>query len=206
MVESFRPDKILLATQNAGKVRELKEQLSVFGIGVISLLDLASHDAVEETGSTFADNAMIKAGAYAIRTGHYSLADDSGLEVDALGGRPGVYSARYGGDGLTDQDRVRLLLDELRAIQPEARTAQFVASIAFAAPDGRIIEVFEGICRGSITESPAGEGGFGYDPVFIPEGFDRTFGELSPEIKRRVSHRSKAVAKFIRFLPDFTGV
>jgi XTP/dITP diphosphohydrolase len=206
MVESLIPDKILLATQNAGKVRELKEQLSIFGIEVIALLDLASHDAVEETGSTFADNAMIKAAAYAIRTGQYSLADDSGLEVDALGGRPGVYSARYGGDGLTDQDRVRLLLDELRAIQPEARTAQFVASIAFAAPDGRIIEVFEGICRGSITESPAGEGGFGYDPVFIPEGFDRTFGELSPEIKRCVSHRSKAVAKFIRFLPDFTGV
>jgi XTP/dITP diphosphohydrolase len=206
MAKYPKPKKVLIATGNRGKITELTTQLSSIGVEVVSLADLPLGEPVEETGSTFTENAKIKAAAYAIRSGLYSLADDSGLEVDALDGRPGVYSARYGGDQLMDHERVRLLLDEMRGVQPDARTARFVASLAFAAPDGRIIEVFDGICGGSIAESPAGEGGFGYDPIFIPEGYDRTFGELSPDIKGRISHRSQAVAKFIRFLPDFTGV
>ncbi len=206
MINYPKPEKILIATGNRGKIRELTGLVSSVGIEVVSFADVPSEEPVEETGRTFAENAKIKAAAYAVRTGLYSLADDSGLEVEALGGRPGVYSARYGGDDLTEHERISLLLQELESIKPESRTARFVASLAFAAPDGRVIDVFEGVCRGSIAESPAGAGGFGYDPIFIPDGYDRTFGELSPDIKGRISHRSQAVAKFIRFLPDFTGV
>jgi XTP/dITP diphosphohydrolase len=207
MAKYPKPKKVLIATGNRGKIRELTTQLSSIGVEVASLADLPLGEPVEETGSTFTENAKIKAAAYAIRSGLYSLADDSGLEVDALGGRPGVYSARYGGDGLRDKERIRLLLDEMREIQPEARTARFVASLAFAAPDGHIIEVFEGICRGSIAESPVVRRWFRLRSDFysLRLSIERS-ANCHPMIKSNISHRSQAVARHLcDFLPDFIG-
>ena len=204
--ESLLPfTTLLLATGNAGKTVELRKLLSGIPVDLIDLSVFVSVGQVAETGSTFRENAEIKASGYAKATGVYAVADDSGLEVFALGGEPGVHSARYGGPGMNDSERTELLLENMRHLSINDRSAQFTAAISLARPDGEILYTCDAVCPGSIALSPVGNNGFGYDPVFIPEGFDLTFGELSHGVKLKISHRSKASAIFVRFLLDFTG-
>ena len=176
---------LIVATHNAGKIREIREILPGWTI--------SGEDAgVEETGSTFAENARIKARAVAARhPGAWVLADDSGLVVDALGGAPGVRSARYAGrDGDTPANNA-LLLKNLAGVAD--RRAHFACALAFIAPDGAE-RLFEGRCEGRIAEAPSGAGGFGYDPLFIPDGHNRSFAELAPAEKNAISHRGRALA------------
>lgn len=198
--------QILIATNNPGKVSELSELLAGSSIDLISLADRPGIEEVEETGTTFAANAELKAVAYALQTGCWALADDSGLEVMALGGRPGVLSARYGGDGTSFPEKIRLLLDEMADTKAVDRRGRFVCSIAFASPNGEILFTAEGVCDGVLAETPRGMGGFGYDPLFIPDGYDKTFAELSPSVKRAISHRAKTFQEIIPFLRDFEAV
>ena len=146
----------------------------------------------------YAENAIAKARFYALSTGLCALADDSGLEVEALGGAPGVFSARYAGEGASDAQRRELLLSELGGNVD--RRARFVAAVAIARPDGEILNVSEGICVGTLTFAPRGEGGFGYDPLFVPDGYDQTFAELSETVKNRISHRARALMQTREFL------
>ncbi len=199
-------DRIVIATSNPGKLREFRSLLSESPVLLESLNSFEGINEVPETGSTFLANAQIKASAYAMQTGHYAMADDSGLEVAALNGEPGVYSARYGGEGISDAERIELLLEKLRGEQGPARSARFAAAIAFASPTGNLLFACEGQCPGMIAGQPFGEGGFGYDPVFIPDGFELTFGQLPESVKAGLSHRAKAARTFLRFLLDFTGV
>jgi XTP/dITP diphosphohydrolase len=194
---SIRP--LLIATTNTGKIRELSELLQDREFRIMSLSDFPQTPAtVEETGATFAENALIKAEHYYAATGLLTLADDSGLEVDALGGRPGVYSARYGGEGLSESQQVMLLLDELKDRPQEERSARFVCSIAIVGPGIR--QTFEGRCEGVIAFEPRGSGGFGYDPVFLDLELGRTFAELTRQEKARRSHRGKALREAVTFL------
>ncbi len=196
------PPRIVVATRNPGKVDELRELLADAGIEVISLEEAGVGPDVElpEPGRSFAENAAAKALAAARLSGLPALADDSGLCVEALGGRPGVMSARYGGEGLSDAERNQLLLRELEGVPSHQRAAQFVCVIALAFPDGEV-HLFEGRCRGLITEVPRGSGGFGYDPVFYYPPAGMTFAEMSREEKNRVSHRGRALARLKRELP-----
>ena len=194
---------LLIATSNKGKVTEIASLLEGLNCRVIGLEDLPQvPPPVEETGTTFVANALIKADYYHAITGMLTLADDSGLEVDALDGRPGVYSARYGGEGLSSAGQVALLLDEMKDAPVERRKARFVCAVALVgAPDGRAIrQTFEGRCEGEIAVAPRGEGGFGYDPIFIDADLGRTFAELSPEEKSSRSHRGKALRATIKYL------
>ncbi|MCL7454629.1 MAG: RdgB/HAM1 family non-canonical purine NTP pyrophosphatase [Anaerolineae bacterium] len=188
-------DKLLVATNNPGKVREYRELLE----GLPETVDITFPAQegidleVEESGDTFAENARIKATAYAQASGLLTLADDSGLEVDALGGAPGVRSARYAGPGASDADRYRKLLAELAGIPPGQRAARFRCVVALALPDGPI-HAADGTCEGEIGFAARGEHGFGYDPVFVVEGYGgKTLAELGPEEKNRISHRARAV-------------
>jgi XTP/dITP diphosphohydrolase len=183
--------RLLVATHNRGKKAEYAEILDGLGLELVSLTDLGITEDVEETGITFAENALLKARAYASLAGMLTLADDSGLEVDALGGEPGVRSARYAGPGATDEDRYRLLLDKLEAVPAGRRGARFRCVIALVWPDGGE-RVTEGVCEGWITREPTGTHGFGYDPVFYVPGEGRTMAELPPEVKNRISHRAQA--------------
>jgi len=201
--------RLLLATTNAGKLRELRALVEPRGIQVVSPADFPGRPAltVEETGSTFEDNARLKARAYAAHYGLPALADDSGLAVDALGGAPGVRSARYAGDGASDAGNIRKLLDALKDIPDGSRGAAFVCVLCLARPDGTD-RMFRGECRGLITRQPKGDGGFGYDPVFEhPDFGGRTFAEISPAEKNSVSHRGAAMTRLTQFLrdPDQTG-
>lgn len=193
--------KLVAATRNPGKVRELGELLRDLPFDVRGLRDYDFSADVEETGATFAQNAAIKASAYAVMTGELTLADDSGLVVDALGGAPGVLSARYAGPEASDSDRIAKLLTELG--RSDDRRARFVCAIALAAADGTIVTTVEGRCEGSIAYSPRGVNGFGYDPIFVPDGFRETFGELSGGAKSKISHRAVATAQIKRFLLGF---
>ena len=195
--------KILIATTNEGKIAEFRSLLSDERLEFIGLDALSDIPDVEETGNTFAENAKLKAVAYSSYFGLHTLADDSGLEVEALNGRPGVFSARYGGVNIDYAAKIRLLLDEINAAEKRSRTASFVSHIVFASPDGDVLFEAEGVCEGSIAFEPKGSNGFGYDPVFIPDGFDQTFGELSDDVKQKVSHRAHAIAKIMRYLRDF---
>ncbi|HSI88182.1 MAG TPA: RdgB/HAM1 family non-canonical purine NTP pyrophosphatase [Pyrinomonadaceae bacterium] len=197
--------KLLIATRNAGKIAEISARLAGNGLSAVGLWEVNCSLEVEETGATFEENAVLKAREYAKVTGLPTLADDSGLEVSALGGRPGVHSARYGGE-TGYGEKMQMLLDELTGIEESGRGARFVCVMALAHPDGRHGPVSFGECRGVIADAPRGEGGFGYDPIFIPDGFDRTFGELSAEVKARISHRARALETIIRELPDFIGI
>ncbi len=153
--------------------------------------------------TTYSDNAIIKARFYAAATGMFALADDSGLEVDALEGAPGVFSARYAGKNATDADRRELLLSELAKTEDKDRRARFIAVVAIASPDGTIVNLSEGVCEGIITAVPRGTGGFGYDPLFIPDGHDQTFAELPENVKNRISHRGRALMKTNDFLKSW---
>lgn len=196
---------LLLATGNKGKTVELRNLLSAVEVELIDLSAFPSIEPVAETGVTFRENAEIKASGYAKATEMYSVADDSGLEVFALGGEPGVRSARYGGPELDDRGRTQLLLENMGHLAGKERSARFASAISLAGPDGKILFTGESYCHGSIAQNPSGNNGFGYDPVFVPFGYDETFGQLSADVKSKISHRSKATSLFIRFLLDFTG-
>lgn len=184
---------LLVATHNAGKVREYAELLPGLDIAWLSLDAAGITDEVEETGQTFRENAVLKAQAYAQQAGTLTLADDSGLEVDALGGRPGVLTARYGGAGLTPEQRYLRLLAELDSLGPVSRTAHFRCVIALAAPDGALLGTADGVCEGLIAPAPADEGGFGYDPVFLLPERGVTMAQLAAAEKHRISHRGQAL-------------
>ena len=185
--------KFIMATNNAHKVIELSRILLPLGIEVVSAKDAGiTLDDVEETGATFAENAFLKANSAYKKTGMPVVADDSGLCVDALDGRPGVYSARYGGEGATDSEKNAKLLDELRNVDDENRTAHFTSAICCILDDGTRIDV-EGICNGKIAFEPHGNGGFGYDPIFICG--NKCYAELSGEEKDAISHRGIALRK-----------
>ena len=187
--------KLVLATRNEKKLVELRRILApLVDAEVVGLADVPAYAEVPETGATFAENAVLKARAYARATALWTLADDSGLEVAALGGAPGLYSARYAGPGATDEQRRQRLLAELAATGDAGRRARFVCALALAHPARAGAEVFEGVCEGHIAPAPRGTGGFGYDPVFVPDGYAQTFGELPEEIKQRISHRARALA------------
>lgn len=196
---------LVLATSNEGKIVELSQMLAETAISLRSLTDFRSIREVDETGSTFAENAAVKAAGYAIQTGLPTLADDSGLEILALCGRPGIHSARYGGD-TTFAYKMASILAELAAVEPKNRSARFICSIAFANADGRIIQTVEGVCTGVIAEEPRGNRGFGYDPVFVPKGLNHTFGELPEGVKRQISHRARAFSDIMPYLRDFYSV
>lgn len=187
--------KLLVATHNQGKVHEFAEMLADLDVAWLSLADAGVTRDVAETGKTFRDNAMLKAQTYARETGLLTLADDSGLEVDALGGQPGVYTARYGGPGLSHADRYRLLLANMSQVATADRTARFRAVIVLAQPDGTIVGEAEGVCEGLITTEPAGSGGFGYDPVFYLPKRGMTMAQVGSAIKHQISHRGQALRK-----------
>ena len=191
--------KLLLATNNPGKVREFRRLLTGVPFAVVTPADLGIALDVEEPGSTYAENAGIKARAFAAAGNCLALADDSGIEVDALDGRPGVYSARYGGPGLNDADRTNLLLRELEGTPGDKRGARYFATVAVATPDGEV-KTFDGTQCGSIGREWRGTGGFGYDPVFIATVDGRTNGELSDAEKDAISHRGQAVRAAIAYL------
>ena len=183
--------KLLIATHNQGKLREFRQLLADLDLDVTDLEAVGITHDVEETGTTFAENAILKARAYAEMSGLLTWSDDSGLEVDALQGRPGVYSARYGGPGLSQRDRYLLLLDELRAYPREQWSARFRCVVALALPDGTLHTVDDTL-EGIITDHPAGEYGFGYDPIFYLPEYNATLAEISPDLKNQISHRGKA--------------
>jgi XTP/dITP diphosphohydrolase len=197
--------KLLVATNNRGKVAELLRLLDLPGLELVtpSEAGLAPDYDVEETGTTFKENAVLKAEQYARAAQLHALADDSGLEVDALGGQPGVYSKRFAGEDATDQDRINFLLAKLPDLPDEQLTARFVAAIAFAGPDGRILRIEEGYCEGYITRQQRGTGGFGYDPIFVVKAAGQTLAELSPSAKNAHSHRGNGIAKIRPFIQQY---
>lgn len=192
---------LLLATRNPGKVQELTEILRDLPVEIRSLLDYPAVPDIIEDGNTLEDNALKKARAAFEQTQVPSLADDSGLEVFHLNMEPGVRSARYSGEKATYDENNKKLLDALRDATPEQRQAQFRCVVAFVAHG--IEEFAEGVCPGMIANRPRGDGGFGYDPVFIPEGFEETFAELRPQIKNRISHRGVAMEAMKEFLSKY---
>ncbi len=185
--------KLLVATTNPGKKREYQELFADLEVPLTWPDEEGLTLQVAETGHTYAENAHLKAQAYALASSLWTLADDSGLDVDALQGVPGVQSARFGGPGLTDQDRYRLLLERLSDVPWEKRQAHFRCIIALASPQGRVWFT-EGACEGMIAYAPQGTNGFGYDPVFYLPELARTMAELPSELKNRLSHRGKAAA------------
>lgn len=194
--------ELLVATGNPGKMREISGILSLPGLRLLSLADCPGLPAAEETGVSFAENALSKARAAAYRSGLPALADDSGLVVDALGGRPGVFSARYAGPGASDRDNIGKLLAELAGVPEERRSARFVCHAALVCR-GRAYQA-EGRLEGLIIAEPRGTGGFGYDPVFLLPERNLTLAELGPEEKDRVSHRARALAKLKPLLLQLT--
>ncbi len=183
--------RIVLATRNEGKVRELQELLADENMEVLSLLDIPDWQEVKETGNTFAENAGLKARAAARQTGLIAIADDSVLEVDALNGAPGVYSARFAGEPKDDERNIDKLLDLLNDVPDPKRTARFKCALVVATPDGEEFQT-EGAVEGRILRERRGRGGFGYDPVFFMPDFSRTMAELSMAQKNKISHRAQA--------------
>ena len=192
--------KLVLASQNKKKLAEMNDILSQLGIEVCSQREVGVDVEVEETGTTFEENSLLKAQAVMQASGLPAIADDSGLCVDCLQGAPGVYSARYGGEGLDDEGRYRLLLENMRGQMP--RTAKFVSVITCCFPNGDVITA-RGECPGTIAFAPMGEGGFGYDPVFFIPGLKKTFAQLSSEEKNAISHRGKALEQFKLKLEEY---
>ncbi len=188
--------RILIATRNPGKVREFAQALEPQGFQVFGMDALSDTGEIEETGETFAANARLKAEGYSSRTDMLVLADDSGIEVDALDGAPGVQSARYGGPELDDGGRSRLLLRELEGVPDERRTARFRCVLAVAR-DGKTLATFDGVIEGRISHAPEGENGFGYDPLFFHPPSGCTTAQLTPVEKQKVSHRGQAIAALL---------
>jgi XTP/dITP diphosphohydrolase len=193
MSRRFAAQRLVIASHNLGKVREIEALLTPFGVAVVSAGALGLPEP-EETGTTFAENAALKAHAYHAAAGLPTLAEDSGLEVDALGGAPGIYSARYAGARATQKEKIDKLLRELARVgtRDDARRARFRCVVALAR-NGNLLGTFEGTVEGRIAAEPQGASGFGYDPIFVPKGFGQTFGELPAEVKNRISHRGKAI-------------
>lgn len=191
--------KLVIATHNEGKVEEILKILGGIPWDLRSLREFPVGTAVESS-DTYEGNAIAKARYYADKTKHLVLADDSGLEVTALGGAPGVLSARYAGENASDEDRRKLLLRELNARDAVNRQARFVCSSVIARPDGEVSYIATGVCNGTIAFEARGVSGFGYDPIFIPSGYDLTFGELSEEVKNKISHRARALSQVREFL------
>jgi XTP/dITP diphosphohydrolase len=201
--------QVVIATHNPGKIREIQEMLGSLPLTLRLLKEFPDVSPVEEVGGTYEENAVLKALGYARQTGVCALADDSGLEVEALDGMPGVYSARYGGDQLSDLQRTEKLLTSLSPDNDLRRAGRFVCSLALAGwrpeehaitEDLRLLTITKGICEGSISKSIRGENGFGFDPVFVPTGYYETFGELPSHVKNRISHRAQALAAMREFM------
>ena len=195
--------QLLLATGNKGKLEELRRLLTGVPFDLISPSDIGLNLDVHESGKTYATNARLKARAFAVASGLLTLADDSGIEVDALGGAPGVLSSRYAGSGVSDNQRVDYLLAKLNNIPCEPRTARFRCVMAIALPHGKV-KLCSGSCRGIITFAPRGTSGFGYDPVFYFPKLGKTMAELPSEIKNRISHRAKAAARARKILNELS--
>ena len=201
------PVEILIATHNQGKMREVHDQLHALPVKLRYLSEFPLVSTVAESGNTYSENAVLKALGYARQTGLCALADDSGLEVDALAGGPGVHSARFGGENLSDHDRIQVLLAELSEKPDSKRGARFVCCMALAGwPRGRptgkpeVLNLIEAKCYGSIALQPRGSRGFGFDPLFVPDGHVATFAELPNEVKAKISHRAQALAAVRAFL------
>ena len=192
--------KLVLASQNKKKIAEMNQILEALGVQVCSQAEAGVNIEVEETGTTFEENSMLKAKAVMEQSGLPAIADDSGLCVDALGGAPGVYSARYGGEGLDDMGRTRLLLENMKGQSP--RTARFVSVITCCFPNGDVITA-RGECEGTIAFAPMGDGGFGYDPVFFIPSLKKTFAQLEAQEKNAISHRGKALELFQKKLEAY---
>jgi XTP/dITP diphosphohydrolase len=196
---------LLVATLNPGKLRELRDLLGDLPLILLSLDDFPAIQPVLETGETFTENASLKAIGYARQTSMLTIADDSGLEVDALNGAPGVFSARYAEEEASDAARTAKLLAELSNIEGKGRSARFVSVIAISDSRGSILNLSKGICEGQISLAPRGNNGFGYDPVFLPQGYDSTFAELPAAVKNRLSHRAQALRDARDYLRALTG-
>ena len=196
--------KIVPATTNSGKIAEIKAVFDVAGIEWVTADEDPDWPQVEETGATFLENATIKATALADYFNLPALADDSGLEVAVLGGRPGIYSARYAGPNAVDADNISKLLKELETFPQVDRRARFVTAVVLVWPDRRSLSAL-GACSGSIISVPRGTGGFGYDPVFLPDGYEKTMAELTPGEKNRISHRGRALRALRRELDVALG-
>jgi XTP/dITP diphosphohydrolase len=190
---------LVLATRNPGKIIEMEQLLGGLGLRLLTFKDFDDWPDLEETGETFEENARLKARRLAVWAGITALADDSGLEVDALGGRPGVYSSRYAGEEGNARANIALLLREMRGISEDERTARFVCVISLYNPDDRSLEIRE-TCEGRIIAEPIGASGFGYDPVFVADDRDRTMAQLSLEEKNVISHRGKAIRRLRKLL------
>lgn len=189
--------QIVLASRNKKKTGEVADLLAPFGFEVVPVTVFPDIPEVVEDGDTFAANAAKKATEVAVQLQQWVIGEDSGLKVDALDGRPGIYSARYSGEGATDESNNARLMEELQGVPTDKRGAGYVCSVALSNPAGEVCVAVEGTCRGRILESPSGEGGFGYDPYFLIPEYHRTFGRLSSLVKRKLSHRARAFAAFI---------
>ncbi|MFD2681505.1 XTP/dITP diphosphatase [Bacillus seohaeanensis] len=196
--------RVIIATKNRGKAKEFQQMFSPFGFEVLTLLDMPEIEDVEETGTTFEENAILKAEEVANRLNTLVIADDSGLAVDALEGRPGVYSARYAGEQKNDEANIDKVLTALDGIEMEKRTAQFYCVLAIAGPNHNTKTV-TGSCEGIILTERRGTNGFGYDPIFYVPSFKKTMAELLPEEKSSISHRGNALKKLQEILPDVVG-
>ena len=193
------PNQLFIATTNIGKIQEFRLLLKESNYSLVTPKENGVNLAVEENGNSFKENALIKAKAYSIATNYLCLADDSGIEIDALNGMPGIYSARYGGLDLTDKDRMNLVLSKMRDVPWSHRTARFRTSLALAWPEGKNA-VYEGVLEGFIEFESKGANGFGYDPIFFLPSLQSTVGELTHIQKSQISHRSIAVSKLLKFL------
>lgn len=192
---------LVVATRNQKKLKELQELLADMPVEVRLISEFPDAPDVEETGITFAENAELKAVSAAQATGHVALADDSGLEIDALGGKPGVMSNRFAGPGASDSDKYMLVLNLMQGIPDEHRSARFRAAVAIATPEGEVV-VVEGKCEGMIAHEPSGEGGFGYDPIFYIPELGKTMAQLGSDEKNRISHRGHALRAAKKVLCD----
>ncbi|MDQ4149881.1 MAG: RdgB/HAM1 family non-canonical purine NTP pyrophosphatase [Actinomycetota bacterium] len=191
--------ELVLATANPGKISEIRQILSGFPVRLVTKDEVESWPEIVESGRSYLENALIKARALVEATGRAALADDSGIEVDALGGRPGMLSARFAGPGATDEQNNKKLAHLLRDVSPERRGARYRCVAVVAMPGGREIAA-EATCEGSIATTPRGHEGFGYDPWFLPEGSVRTFAEFPPDEKHAISHRGKALRQLLQEL------
>ncbi len=188
--------RFVLATRNAGKIRELKDKLKDYPVTIESLTEFPEIPEIKETGRTFRDNAIIKAKTVSIWTHLPAIADDSGLEVEYLKGKPGIYSSRW---GKTDSERIDKIIQALQMTEPDQRSARFRCVISLVIPGG-LVYTTAGTCNGRIILSPQGHSGFGYDPIFIPHGYELTFAQLGNHIKNQISHRAIALKKMIQII------